>query len=123
MKSKINKCSCYEVRTRKIHNCWPFLDHIEKYGVCLGTKECDECDCGGNEYLCDFYPEKRKVTVECNIAHSIYDNLEPRTIVIGNCEKIKLHHKELDIDFEFPAKVFESIDTITINGVKYLKEK
>ena len=28
---------------------------------CLGTKECDRCNCGGDESKCDFYPEKRKV--------------------------------------------------------------
>ena len=27
---------------------------------CLGTKECDRCNCGGDESKCDFYPEKRK---------------------------------------------------------------
>ena len=28
---------------------------------CLGTKEVDRCNCGGDESKCDFYPEKRKV--------------------------------------------------------------
>lgn len=27
--------------------------------VCLGTREVDPCNCGGNKALCDFYPEKR----------------------------------------------------------------
>ena len=27
---------------------------------CLGTKEVDRCNCGGDESKCDFYPEKRK---------------------------------------------------------------
>ena len=27
---------------------------------CLGTKEVDRCNCGGDEFKCDFYPEKRK---------------------------------------------------------------
>lgn len=26
---------------------------------CLGTKEVDHCNCGGDKALCDFYPEKR----------------------------------------------------------------
>ena len=30
------------------------------YGRCLGTKEIDECKCGGNITDCDFYPEKRR---------------------------------------------------------------
>ena len=28
---------------------------------CLGTKEVDRCNCGGDESKCDFYPKKRKV--------------------------------------------------------------
>ena len=31
-----------------------------KYGVCLGTKECDRCRWDGDESKCDFYAEKRK---------------------------------------------------------------
>ena len=30
------------------------------YGRCLGTKEIDECKCGGDTTNCDFYPEKRR---------------------------------------------------------------
>lgn len=26
---------------------------------CLGTREADPCNCGGNKALCDFYPERR----------------------------------------------------------------
>lgn len=29
-------------------------------GRCLGTKEIELCDCGGDESKCDFYPERRK---------------------------------------------------------------
>lgn len=29
-------------------------------GTCWGTKEREECSCNGDEYKCDFYPEKRK---------------------------------------------------------------
>lgn len=32
----------------------------ETIGRCLGTKEIETCDCGGDESKCDFYPEKRK---------------------------------------------------------------
>ena len=28
---------------------------------CLGTKEQNRCNCYGDEFKCDFYPEKRKV--------------------------------------------------------------
>ena len=29
-------------------------------GYCLGTKECEPCNCQGNEAVCDFYPEKHE---------------------------------------------------------------
>lgn len=32
-------------------------------GRCNGTKERDECACGGNVALCDFYPEKAHFTL------------------------------------------------------------
>ena len=28
-------------------------------GYCMGTKECDACDCGGDMRHCTHYPEKR----------------------------------------------------------------
>lgn len=36
-------CSCYDAQ---VH-------------VCNGTRERDQCMCGGNQQYCDFYPEKR----------------------------------------------------------------
>ena len=29
-------------------------------GRCWGTKECEPCNCDGNRYKCDFYPEVRE---------------------------------------------------------------
>ena len=50
----MGQCNCYNVRIDRIYG------NEMKYGVCLGTKEIDRCDCGGDESKCDFYPEKRK---------------------------------------------------------------
>ena len=50
----MGQCDCYNVRIDRIYG------NEAKYGVCLGTKEIDRCDCGGDESKCDFYPEKRK---------------------------------------------------------------
>lgn len=37
------------------------VDYVdETRSVCWGTKETDECSCGGDPRKCDFYPEKRK---------------------------------------------------------------
>lgn len=35
-----------------------------KYGYCTGTKELDECSCGGDRTKCDFYPEIREKAVK-----------------------------------------------------------
>lgn len=43
-------CNCYERRA---------IPGWAPYGVCLGTRECETCDCEGDESKCDFYPEKR----------------------------------------------------------------
>ena len=51
----MGQCDCYNVRIDRIYG------NETKYGVCLGTKEVDRCNCGGDESKCDFYPEKRKV--------------------------------------------------------------
>lgn len=50
----MSQCGCYNVRIDRIYG------NEMKYGVCLGTKEIDRCDCKGDESKCDFYPEKRK---------------------------------------------------------------
>lgn len=58
-------CKCYN--TKKPLKGWidattPILG--EAYGVCLGTKEIERCTCNGDESLCDFYPNVRKVARE-----------------------------------------------------------
>lgn len=59
----MEKCSCYQTRYKFV-----FSRNVP-VGVCLGTKECDECQCGGDESKCDFYPEKReKAKKELNTA-------------------------------------------------------
>lgn len=66
----MEKCDCYEERTERHY----FTDYERgfnaalgikgdyiniTYSVCLGTKECDRCTCGGDRSKCDFYPENR----------------------------------------------------------------
>ncbi len=58
-------CKCYD--TRKPLKGWidattPILS--EAYGVCLGTTEVERCTCNGDESLCDFYSNIRKVARE-----------------------------------------------------------
>ena len=53
----MGQCKCYETRLEPIETNSIFR---HTYGVCLGTKEIDRCNCGGDESKCDFYPEKKK---------------------------------------------------------------
>lgn len=53
----------------------------------------------------------------------ITDQPLQNTLTITNCNKIQLQHKETEIEFEFDTKKLENIDTIVINGFKYVKEK
>ena len=55
----MKKCDCYRERSVTFYNgIFGMQNYLE--GYCVGTKECDACNCGGDESKCDFYPEKRK---------------------------------------------------------------
>lgn len=45
------KCSCWQEGHWYSKGC----------GTCLGTKDREPCNCGGDVRKCDFYPEKRGV--------------------------------------------------------------
>lgn len=53
---------------------------------------------------------------------AVTDQMTQNTLTIERCEKIKMHHKEMDIDFEFDIKKIENINTIIINGHKFVRE-
>ena len=103
-----------------------------KYGYCTGTKELDECYCGGDRTKCDFYPDiKEKAIKEANA--SLYCNYDgvaigkidsnlSKTITIY-AETIKLRQKDLDITIDVPNDLFDKIENIEINGYKFVKEK
>jgi ribosomal protein S27AE len=50
-------------------------------------------------------------------------SVEPQTLTITNCEKFKVQLRELDVEFELEPDKLENIDTLIINGYKYVKEK
>ncbi len=58
-----DKCHCYHTqkKTRYTYNQYTGspIPHDIEVGVCWGTKETDECNCGGDMTQCDFYPEVR----------------------------------------------------------------
>lgn len=58
------KCDCYYTETKRRYTYNPItgdpIGHDVDIGVCWGTKECEECSCGGDRTQCNFYPEVRK---------------------------------------------------------------
>lgn len=49
--------------------------------------------------------------------------LKPNTLTITKCEKFKVQLREIGVEFELDADKLENIDTIVINGYKYVKEE
>lgn len=47
---------------------------------------------------------------------------DPDTIVIGNCSKLKVEHNGIEMEFPLNDHILESLNTIKINGFKYVKE-
>ena len=59
-----NKCDCYHIQKKLRYTYHPLngspIAHDVDVGVCWGTQETDECNCGGDETKCDFYPHVRE---------------------------------------------------------------
>ena len=74
----MNKCELYDKKTGvKPVRCFitgmPAFFHYD-IAVCKGTKELDECTCGGDRIKCDFYlnvreAAKKELTLEKAISH------------------------------------------------------
>lgn len=68
-----NKCHCYHTQKKRRYTYNQFtgepIGHDVEVGVCWGTKETDECRCGGDETKCDFYPEVRKKAKKKEVGH------------------------------------------------------
>lgn len=60
----MDKCDSYHIQKKRWYTHNPitgeYIGHDIDVGVCWGTKETDECSCGGDRIQCDFYPEVRK---------------------------------------------------------------
>lgn len=56
----MKKCDCYCKSERFEYNPIIMKGVINPYSYCNGTKERDECSCGGDRTKCDFYPEVRE---------------------------------------------------------------
>jgi hypothetical protein len=105
-----------------------------------GWWSCPNCDYGYMDYIGDpkqFSDEdiemskkifEGKLHIPCDNVWgvgkiAVTDPIAQNTLTIERCEKIKMHHKEMDIDFEFDTKKIENINTIIINGHKFVREK
>lgn len=59
------KCTSYHTRKKTIYTYNRFtgapIPQDIDVGICWGTKECDECSCGGDLTQCDFYPKNREI--------------------------------------------------------------
>ena len=59
----MDKCNCFHVENRNRYTYHPItgcqIVHNIEVGVCWGTKEIEECFCGGDAAKCDFYQQKR----------------------------------------------------------------
>lgn len=51
----MEKCSCYYVQQYYANGHW-----CDERQECWGTRERDECSCGGDRTKCDFYPKVRE---------------------------------------------------------------
>jgi len=57
--SKVLICECYRESVEFYYKN-DYRKSQRVVGRCMGTKEREECACGGDESVCDFYPEKRR---------------------------------------------------------------
>ena len=56
----MDKCSCYMTKKILCHTPFYTHTHYKMVGVCNGTKEQEECSCGGDKSKCDFYSYVRE---------------------------------------------------------------
>lgn len=75
----MKKCDCYvEVSG---FNPDPYSSLFITQSRCNGTRERDECTCGGDPAKCDFYPEKREAAQE----EEIMKHIEYLTSMLYSC--------------------------------------
>ena len=85
--------------------------------------ECPNCHYGHMDYIGD-PPDNLYIKSDgIGTAWGRFDpELTPLTLQI-DVELIKLKHKEMELEFELEPDKLANIDTIIINGYKYVKEK
>lgn len=91
-----------------------------------GWKECPKCHYGHMDYIGDPPQDIGELYIKSDgvsTAWGRFDpNLMPYTLQIET-NLIRLKHKEMELEFELEPDKLEKIDTIILNGYKYVKEK
>lgn len=89
-------------------------------------KECPHCHYGYMLYTGDPPQDLVDIYIKSDGIGSAYGKLDPsltpQTLQIDT-KLITLKHKEMDLELELDPSKLENIDTIIINGYKYVKEK
>ena len=115
----MKKCDSYmkmiEIRFDPVEN----EMKTRTYGRCLGTKEIDECKCGGDTTNCDFYPEKRRSSSnKSKIGDSI---IVPRVYYVHHQWKYGTKAEEFEIEMirtSFPKmSIFNPATDLKTDGL------
>ena len=90
----MKKCDSYHTQTKRKYEYHPITGEPTGYdvkvGVCWGTKETDQCSCGGDRTKCDFYPEVReKALKECQPNFGEWISVEDR--LPENCQEVLVY--------------------------------
>lgn len=91
----MDKCKCYHTQNKRKYlydiysgNCMGWKD--VNIGLCWGTKECEECYCGGDRLKCDFYPKVRLKAQKEEIENSLdYKITQAIKLLIDNGYEVK----------------------------------
>lgn len=126
----MNKCDCYDVSEEIVDWCADGSPKTDLVSRCFGTKERDECSCGGDRSKCDFYPEVREkaqkevqmsLLVDGNtVAISKFD-CEPYKVIIKT-NNLKFYHTDLEMTIDVSDDILSKIENIEVNGYKFVKE-
>ena len=126
----MKKCDCYDVAEEIVGWYTPNSPKIVLRSRCFGTREREECTCGGDHSKCDFYPEIREEALKETQTLIWYDgdgfaigSLNPYENIIINTDSLKLHHNGLDMEVDITDDILNKVENIIINGYKFVREK
>ena len=113
-------CGYFDCNNHNLTEEERFIEHC--VGCCCGDGlECNRAQGDG----CANFEDKPKLFLKSDDTGIAWGRLDPelmsRMLQIDT-NLIKLRHKEMDIEFDLEPEKLESIDTIIINGYKYVKE-